>query len=278
VPIHNACYGDKKQAECTDPNLPDQLNEFYARFDRGNTTIPTPALSDDAIAQPDCVVIPDDVKKCFSRLKERKSPGPDGISPRLLKNCASELAPVYTCIFNKSLEQRKVPALFKEATIIPVPKKNQVTTLNDYRPVALTAVPMKSFERIMLKHIKTLLPSNFDHHQFAYRRNRSVEDAISLCLHNILQHPENPSSYARILFIDYSSAFNTIIPSKLHSKLLHHLAFPSTLCDWILNFLISRQQTVKINNHNISSSMIISTGTPQGCVLSPMLYPGGGTD
>ena len=47
--------------------------------------------------------------------------------------------------------------------------------------------------------------------------------------------------------------------------------FPATLCDWILDFLINRTQTVKIQNW-LSSSIELSTGAPQGCVLSPMLY------
>ena len=98
-----------------------------------------------------------------------------------------------------------------------------------------------------------------------------MEDAISLGVHKILQHLETPSSYARVLFIDYSSAFNTIIPSKLHKKLLDNLKFPATLCDWILNFLIDRHQVVSIQNCS-SSALMLSTGTPQGCVLSPMLY------
>ena len=83
--------------------------------------------------------------------------------------------------------------IFKRAKIIPVPKKNVIATLNDYRPVALTAVSMKSFEKIVLKFIKSLLPPDFDPFQFAYRSNRSVEDAILLGVHKILQHLETPS-------------------------------------------------------------------------------------
>ena len=261
--------GPKKSVECTDPSLPDQLNDFYARFDRENSS--QPAFSVCGVASPPFEISENDVRRRFSRLKERKAPGPDGLSPRLLKTCASQLAGVFARIFNESLHKRKVPALFKQATIVPVPKKKAITCLNDYRPVALTAVPMKIFERIVLKFIKSIVPAGFDPHQFAYRKNRSVEDAISLCLHKALQHLEHSSSYARILFIDFSSAFNTIIPAKLHYKLLTNLKFPPALCDWILDFLINRSQIVRINN-SFSSSITLSTGAPQGCVLSPVLY------
>ena len=261
--------GPKKQVDCTDTTLPDQLNTFYARFDCNNHTEPVPAAQGDI--EPAFVIQKSDVTQCFKKLKEKKAPGPDGISPRLLKNCASQLAGVFSTIYNWSLQDRKVPTPFKKATIIPVPKKNTISCLNDYRPVALTAVPMKSFERIVMKHIKSILPSDFDPHQFAYRSNRSVEDAISLGLHRILHHLETPSSYVRVLFIDYSSAFNTIIPQKLHDKLLNNLKFPAALSDWILDFLINRQQVVKVDRF-LSSSKTLSTGAPQGCVLSPLLY------
>jgi len=79
------------------------------------------------------------------------------------------------------------------------------------------------------------------------------------------------SSYVRLLFIDYSSAFNTNLPAKLHHKLINTLRFPPTICDWLLDFSLDREQYVKVGNMK-SSSLKISTGTPQGCVLSPTLY------
>jgi hypothetical protein len=258
-----------RQADTSDPTLPDQLNNFYARFERNNTTQPVPVVHGDNASA--FTVSESDVKRCFLKLKERKAAGPDCITPRLLKTCASQLAYVSSSIFNRSLHTRHVPKAFKKAVIIPIPKKSTASVLNDYRPVALTAVAMKCFERLVLKHIKALLPPDFDPHQFAYRCNRSVEDAICLALHTILQHLEKPSTYVRILFIDYSLAFNTIVPAKLHSKLLDHLHFPGTLADWILDFLVDREQTVKIQNAR-SSPVSLSTGAPQGCVLSPMLY------
>ncbi|KAL6464557.1 hypothetical protein MHYP_G00268740 [Metynnis hypsauchen] len=54
--------------------------------------------------------------------------------------------------------------------IIPVPKKSSVSCLNDYRPVALTPIIMKCFERLVMWHIKDQLPS-LDPLKFAYQPN-----------------------------------------------------------------------------------------------------------
>ncbi len=165
-----------------------------------------------------------------------------------------------------------VPTSFKKSIIIPVPKNSKPSCLNDYRPVALTSIVMKVFERLVKSHISTSIPVTLDPLQFAYRSNRSTDDAISHILHSSLTHIDSSNgNYARLLFIDYSSAFNTIVPTKLTNKLtglgLNHLT-PAT---WIQDFLTGRPQVVKVGQYT-SNSITLNVGAPQGCVLSPLLY------
>ena len=167
--------------------------------------------------------------------------------------------------------QYVVPTCFKMATIVPVPKKAKVTELNDYRPVALTSVIMKCFERLVKDHITSTLPVTLDPLQFAYRPNRSTDDAIAITLHTALTHLDKRNTYVRMLFIDYSPASNTIVPSNLTIK-LEALGLNPALCNWVLDLLTGRPQVVKVGN-NIYTSLILNAGAPQGCVLSPLLYP-----
>ncbi|KAI5629763.1 gastrula zinc finger protein XlCGF28.1-like [Silurus asotus] len=162
------------------------------------------------------------------------------------------------------------PPTDQTTTIVPMPKKSSVSCLNDYRPVALTPIVMKCFERLVMSHIKTQLPPSLDPMQFAYRPNRSTDDAISTTLHLALTHLDNKDSYVRMQFIDFSSAFNTIIPQHLIEK-LNLLGLNTSLCNWILDFLTERPQSVRIGN-SISSTTTLSTGAPQSCVLSPLLF------
>ncbi|KAI4905611.1 hypothetical protein NFI96_003219 [Prochilodus magdalenae] len=211
-----------------------------------------------------------EVCKALRRINPRKAAGPDNIPGRALKVCSSELAGVFVDIFNLSLAQSSVPSCFKTTTIVPLPKKSVVTCLNDYRPVALTPIVMKCFERIVMSHIQETIPDNLDPLQFAYRQNRSTDDAVNTAIHTALTHLEGKDTYVRMLFIDYRSAFNTVIPTKLAGKLLT-LGLTPTLCNWVLNFLTDRPQSVRIGSRT-SSTRTVSTGTPQGCVLSPLLY------
>ncbi len=105
---------------------------------------------------------------------------------------------------------------------------------------------MKVFERLVKSHISTSIPVTLDPLQFAYRSNRSTDDAISHILHSSLTHIDSSNgNYARLLFIDYSSAFNTIVPTKLTNKLTG-LGLNTSLCDWIQDFLTGRPQVVKV--------------------------------
>eukprot|EP00061_Rhincodon_typus_P003781 g20944.t1 len=77
---------------------------------------------------------------------------------------------------------------------------------------------MKCFEKLVMAHINSSLPACLNSLQFAYRRNRSTVDAISLAQHSSLEHLDIKDTHVRFLFVDYSSAFNTIIPSRLISN------------------------------------------------------------
>ncbi|KAK3548937.1 hypothetical protein QTP70_021683 [Hemibagrus guttatus] len=173
-------------------------------------------------------------------------------------------------IFHTSLETRHVPACFKTSAIIPVPKKTKITVLNDYRLVAMTPVVMKSFEHLVFSYLKDITDPLLDPLQFAYRANRSVDDAANMALHFILQHLDSPGSYARVLFVDFSSAFNMIISALLRDK-LSQLNVPDSMCSWITDFLTDRRQIMRLGTH-VSDFQHISTGSPQGRALSPLLF------
>ncbi|KAI4887968.1 hypothetical protein NFI96_018257 [Prochilodus magdalenae] len=175
----------------SDASLPDALNHYYARFETQNSVAvrKTSPPSDDQVL---CLTAAD-VRK--SRVDPRKAAGPDNIPARVLRECADQLTDVFTDIFNISLSSATVPTSLKATTIIPVPKKSSVSCLNGYRPVALTPIIMKCFERLVMRHIKTLLPLSLGPLQFAYHPNHSMDDAISTTLHLALTHLDNRDTY-----------------------------------------------------------------------------------
>jgi hypothetical protein len=131
---------------------------------------------------------------------------------------------------------------------------------------------MKCFETLVMAHINTIIPETLDPLQFAYCPNRSTDEAISIALHTALSHLNKWNTYARMLFNDYSSTFNTIVPSKLITK-LRTLGLNTSLCNWILDFLTDRPQVVRVDN-NTSAMLILNTGAPEGVrAQSPPVFP-----
>ncbi len=128
---------------------------------------------------------------------------------------------------------------------------------------------MKSLERLVLAYLKDITRPLLDPLQFAYRANRSVDDAVNMGLHYILQHLDKPGNYARILFVDFSSAFNTIMPDRLSDKLTQ-LAVPTSMCQWNTSVLTDRQQLVRLGKLT-SRTITISTG---GTITGFKVYRG----
>jgi hypothetical protein len=90
-------------------------------------------------------------------------------------------------------------------------------------------------------------------------------------LHTALSHLDKRNTYVRMLLIDYNSAFNTIVPSQLITK-LRTLGLNTSLCNWILDFLTGCPQVVRVGN-NTSATLILNTGPLRGVYLVPSCTP-----
>ena len=146
--------------------------------------------------------------------------------------------------------------------------------MNDLRLVALTSVAMKCLEKIVLKNFLPFCQPHLDNFQFAYKARRGVEDAILFFTNNVYSHLDRPKGYIRTLFVDFSSAFNTIQPHILIPK-LKAMNFPNYISLWLLDFLVERPQFVfiKFKDSCVSSDLLVTnTGAPQGTVLAPILF------
>ncbi len=213
-------FGNKSSAEVrADLLLAEELNTFYGHFESngGSATLSISASGRSRQSSDNHVInmLVNEFRRELKRVNVRKAAGPDGITGHVLRSIADQLAGLFTSIFNESLGTSVVPTSFKKSVIIPVSKNSKPSCLNDYRPVALTSIVMKVFERLLKNHIYSSIPATLDPLQFAYRTNISTDDAISQVLHSSLTHIDsNNGNYVRLLFIDYSSAFNIIVPSS----------------------------------------------------------------
>ncbi|KAK7909723.1 hypothetical protein WMY93_014407 [Mugilogobius chulae] len=256
--------------DCPDPApLAEQLNNHFTRFNNTSQSVTwTPEIHG---SPPQALTINEQlVTSTLHRVNPSKAAGPDRLKGRVLKECSTQLGGVITRLFQHLLDSGIVPRQWKESTIIPLPKKNKPQDLQDYRPIALTSVLCKCMERVLADQLVSELTNKLDQFQFAYKSKRGTEDANIMLLEKVTRQLDSTNPHTRILFMDFSSAFSTVNNNTLLYT-LSGLQVHTSLILWIRDFLCDRPQHVLLNGFK-SSQMILKTGLPQGCVLSPILF------
>ena len=254
----------------SDADLARELNQFYLRFDHQDFSEELSGYC--GVPEGSKIQIDEmDVWKILEGTDPRKGPGPDGMSGRLLRNCGLFLSDIFSYIFRFSLSQMNAPLVWKESVIVPVAKIPSPKELNDFRPVALTSLVMKGFEKIVKRSLLGMSQSIIDPLQFAYQAGKGVEDATATLLDLVLGHLEGTKTHVLASFIDFSSAFNCMQPHILASRLSEIPDIDAGTIGWLVGWLTRRPQRVRVNN-TLSTALTCSTGSPQGCVLSPLLF------
>ena len=193
------------------------------------------------------VITCDGVMSVLSALRESSCPGPDGIHPALLKNCASAVALPLTLIIKKSLESGRLPESWKESRVIPIFKAGPKYVPLNYRPVSMTSCDCKTAERLLADHIIEYLEEGnvLSDRQFGFRKGFSTEDQLLLAYCRI-SGAVDKGQVVDAVYLDFSKAFDVLSFSILLDK-LRALGFCQQILDWIESFL--RGRTMKRLRH-----------------------------
>ena len=128
----------------------------------------------------DIVVSAVGVTKLLKGLNPSKALGPDELHPRIVKELASELGPVFAHLFQQSIDTGEFPKEWSLANICPLFKKGDRSLACNYRPVSLTCIPCKLLEHIVCSNIMAHLDEHklLSDRQHAFRKRHSCETQL----------------------------------------------------------------------------------------------------
>ena len=145
-------------------------------------------------------------------MKTRTATGPDGLPASLVKTLAPAIAPNITTIMNRSMEQGRFPALWKQANVAAVWKgKGSKSEAGNYRPISILPVLARVFERIIARQLADHCGANdiIPDQQFGFRPRSNCELALIAATDEWMKQM-NEGKIVGSLLIDLSKAFDTV--------------------------------------------------------------------
>ncbi|QRV95516.1 Reverse transcriptase from mobile element jockey protein [Ceratobasidium sp. AG-Ba] len=215
----------------------------------------------------------EEIREALASSSNTSAPGAFGSNYRILK-WAHEVKPdALLKLYNACLDYGVHPACLKNAvvSVIPKPRKTDMSNPNSYRPISLLETLSKCLEKIIASRLLydvgkfSLVPFT----QFGGRDCSSCVDAGLAMVHDIQSYWQKQKKVS-LLTLDIKGYFNNVNHALLLA-ILNRLGFSKNICDWLGSYFSDRTVQFRIDSSFCDPVSIAPVGIPQGSPLSPVL-------
>lgn len=213
-----------------------------------------------------------EVRAALLQIRTNTAPGPDGITNKLLRNLDDTSIATLTKFYNHFWIAGTLPPEWKHAKISFIPKPGKPLALENLRPISLTSCVGKVLEHIIHARLTQYLDDSnaYPPTMLGFRSRLSVQDVHLQLLHDIITPPSRMDT-AAILALDLQKAFDQVSHAAILSN-LETLKVGHRTYNYIRSFLTNRTAELHLGDVASAPIKMSSIGTPQGAVLSPLLF------
>ena len=202
----------------------------------------------------------------------KTAPGKDGISYEVFKRLGDPVVEEMLALINNVWKEGRLPLAWKQAVVVPILKPGkEAENPGSYRPIALTVVICKIMERMVTDRLVYKLEKEgwFTLIQSGFRRGRNAMDSVISLDSDVKKAMVNKEGVVAV-FLDIEKAYDMLWKEGLIIK-LYDAGVRGRMLNWIQDFLKNRVIQVRVGEA-MSNGTYIENGTPQGSVISPVLF------
>ena len=210
-----------------------------------------------------------DVIREIKKLSKKKVIQDNDIPVKILKDNANFFAD-YICIFyNYATTNSKFPSFLKMEYITPIFKKGSKHKNENFIPVSILPVLLKTFEKLMSKQLSTFFKNILSKFQCGFRKGYSTQHCLLPLLEKWKISVDNNEAFATLLTV-LLKAFDCLSHDLITAK-LHSYGLSLTSLRLLSDYLSNRKQRIKVENV-FAKWQNTETGVPEGSILGPFLY------